>query len=336
MSHPCLSPSLKFRRKVDNSKNGTNTSKKRPRIAFDVVESMDASDYLSQVIQEAKGMADIFVADDTSDQHEGGVAKQKVDDNPRDQDLTTIPSSRNIHASIEGSAASLSYLLSKRVAITPPPSTRYLPNDVKEWTDLVLSSFERLRGYLDRAKAKGFGGKQSDRRPLPTMKDRSSWHIFCLGVDEARGNSGAYFADDYDEGTNSNDVEEVPPWRVNLPAKGYEPSASLLLQMDQVMVRRVLAHLCFYVNLGWAITSGTGRLGEWIYALLARLEKPIHRDDAAVLFGLLKNLTLARSKIDPNEIDQERSNLAKLNVLIVVVGIYFEQGGSLKIIMTDK
>eukprot|EP00536_Pseudo-nitzschia_multiseries_P013910 jgi/Psemu1/310371/fgenesh1_kg.629_\ len=173
------------------------------------------------------------------------------------------------------------------------------------------------------------------------MKDRLSWHVFCVGDDEASGNTGAYFGDDYDD-DNDNESgsggkekrdEEVPPWRNALPADGYEPNVRLLLQMDQVMIRRVLSHLTHYVHLGWCVTAGTGRRGEWIYALLSRLEKPIHRDDAAVLFGLLKDLTLARSKIDFSRGEKDRSNLSKLNVLIVLIGVYFEQGGSLNKIM---
>ena len=71
----------------------------------------------------------------------------------------------------------------------------------------------------------------------------------------------------------------------------------------------------------------------WIYDLLARLEKPIHRDDAAMLFGLLKALTRSRSKqIQPDE----KKNLAKLNVLILLIGVYFEQGGGIPGVMTVK
>ena len=62
----------------------------------------------------------------------------------------------------------------------------------------------------------------------------------------------------------------------------------LLCQMDQVMVRRVLSHYTHFVHVGEVCINK--QLSKWIYALLARLEKPIHRDDAAVLFSLLKDL----------------------------------------------
>jgi survival of motor neuron protein-interacting protein 1 len=356
MSHPCLSVSSTFRRKCDSSRNDgksplQNKAKKRTRIAFDGIESMDASDYLSEVVREAKGMPDIFVDDTVFSKPNDEVAKESGGGDSYGQDLTTTRSQSNCASSIDGSAASLSYLLSRRASMTPPPSIRHLPKteNVKEWTESVVSNFERLRGYLERSKTQGFGGKLSARKPLPTMKDRSSWHIFCVGMDEASGNSGAYFADEYGDGDNNNVVknkeernkdddktmEELQSWRTNLPADGYEPSVCLLLQMDQVMIRRILSHLIYYVNLGWSATSGTGRRAEWIYALLARVEKPVHRDDAAVLFGLLKNLTLARSKIDFSRAEKDACNLAKLNVLIVLVGVYFEQGSLNKIMSCE-
>ena len=352
MSHPCLSASPSFRRKSEDSRHdGKSPANKRSCIELDAIESMDASDYLSGVMREAKQMPDIFFADTntaadsnlnkkTAEQEDGAVSVR--------QDKTTTPVQRNRDC-IDGSAASLSYLLSKRASIIPPPSIQHLPNNenVKEWSESVLSIFLHLRGYLERSKAKGFGGKRTARKPLPTMKDRPSWHIFCVGLDEASGNSGSYFADDYGDAynnnvgkntvernkANDNKTEELPPWRTNLPVDGYEPSVCLLLQMDQVMIRRILSHLAYFVNLGWSVTSGSGRRAEWIYALLARLEKPVHRDDAAVLFGLLKNLTLARSKIDFSLSETKKINLAKLNVLIILVGVYFEQGGSLNKIM---
>ncbi len=336
MSHPCLSAPSTFRNNVNDSRDEKLPAKKKARIGFDAIESMDASAYLSGVMREAKAMPDIFIAG--ADTTEASTSNETFSDSP---DKMTLPLAQRNRTSIDGSVASLSYLLSKRSSIIPPPSIQHLPKleTANEWSESVVSNFERLRGYLERSKAKGFGGKQTARKPLPTMKDRPSWHIFCVGVDEARGNSGAYFADDYDTTTNTpadeknkdgDKTEDIPAWRKNLPEHGYEPSVCLLLQMDQVMIRRVLSHLAYYVNLGWSVTSG--RRAEWIYALLARLEKPVHRDDAAILFSLLKNLTMTRSKIDPSETN--RNNLAKLNVLIVIVGKYFEQAGSLHKIMT--
>jgi len=88
------------------------------------------------------------------------------------------------------------------------------------------------------------------------------------------------------------------------------------------MVRRILGHLTYYCE-----TSNASRLlprhAFWLYALMARLERPIHRDDAVSLYSLLKSLTSKRANIAATN----RNEIATFNVLIAVVGIYFEQGG---------
>ena len=349
MSQPCLATSNRRKRHEflnddEKSQQQNNTKKKKDGFDVDDIESMDANDYLIRVKLESKGIPDIVVA--TSNQSSNN---EKVD---TQNDTTSRESSvsQSYHVPIDGSAASVLYLLSRHASLTPPPSLQHLPLtiDVNEWTKSIILNFESLRGYLERCKAQGVGGKQTNRIPLPTMKDRASWHIFCVGIDEASGNTEGYYGEEYDrEGDNEQkqdkkieqyslleEEEQQPPWRINLPTDGYEPKVRLLLQMDQVMIRRVLSHLTHYVHLGWSIR--TGRRAEWIYALLARLEKPVHRDDAAVLFSLLKDLTLARSKIDLNRKDANRKDLAKLNALIVLIGVYFEQGGCSNRVMTYK
>jgi survival of motor neuron protein-interacting protein 1 len=312
-------------------------------ISFDD-ETMDASEYLSRVSQQAKNMPDIFTDKSTTNQSSTKNIKQT-------QDCKIVP--------IDGCAASISYML-KRSTLTPPPSVYHLPStdNIPEWTKTVISNFERLRYYLERCKEQGIGGKQTDRLPLPPMKDRPSWHIFCVGIDEANGNIDAYYGEEEEEEedddeckdnnnnnwnqqsntgcegekVNDTDTDDIPLWKRNLPDGGHPPNVRLLLQMDQVMIRRILSHLTHFVHLGWSV--GTGRRSEWIYALLARLEKPIHRDDASVLFGLLKDLTLVRSKINDFEDETSFACLAKLNVLITLVGLYFEQANGINAILT--
>jgi len=332
MSQPCLPTS---RRRKRHELSNSNEKSRKEQIGFDDIESMDANDYLISVRSQSKTIPDILVASKKP-------SNEKVETQSDTRSQKSSVTQCHI-VPIDGSAASVSYLLSRRASLTPPPSIHHLPPtiDVNEWTKSIILNFERLREYLQKCKVQGVGGKATKRIPLPTMKDRASWHVFCVGMDEASGNTDAYYGDEYDRdmdgdngvekfGTHDKEMEqyslvdEQPPWRKNLPTYGYEPSVRLLLQMDQVMIRRVLSHLAHYVHLGWSVS--TGRRVEWIYALLSRLEKPVHRDDAAVLFGLLKDLTLARSKISSSRIDNNRIYLAKLNVLIVLIGGYFEQG----------
>jgi len=182
----------------------------------------------------------------------------------------------------------------------------HIPTNCRGWVDTTLANFSELRSYLDSCSIP----LKIDRVPIPTMKDRSAWHVVCVGLDEARGNIGAYF-DDHDD----HEVDLKQEW------SKLEPTTQLLLQMDQVMIRRVFSHLVYYVQEGWPPSSLYR--AKWLYALLARLDRPIHREDAAYMYSLLKSLTQRRAQLAA----AERAELARVNTLIVIIGIYFEQGG---------
>jgi hypothetical protein len=253
------------------------------------------------------------------------------------------------------------------------------------------------------------------------MKDSSSWYIFCFGRDHHDDDSSsadgtiqnmihdtAMTTMTTTTSTNKNDsITATPPihddvpvrtttttttapplssWETNLPTTGHPPTVSLLLQMDQVMVRRVLEHFTNYIAqmiIMMMDTSGTTTtmttttttsssdtvqlnvlrqkihstyLYPWIYSLLARLQTPLHRDDAVTMYNLLKHLTVVRSRMVARDdapppttgaatvdsmhhlqgVGSDRTYLATLNVLIVIVGIYFEQGGNYANIMEVK
>jgi gem associated protein 2 len=300
---------------------------------FEDIETIDASEYLSRVVSQAKKLPEFFVARSHADDGDDGMTSNvaKRDD---------IPANHRHFVPIDGSAASLSYLLSGRASLTRPPTVEYLPQSPKEWTETTLSNFERLRIYLESCRENGVGGKLTERVAFPPMKDRAGWHLFCVGEEEATGNTDSYFGDDYDKPTNfksrqnqngpSDGETTVPEWRREIPAEGHPASVKVISQMDQVLVRQILTHLCHYVGQGWKLTA---QRTLWIYALLARLEKPVHRDEASTLFGLLKVLTMARSKLNLSV--EGRVELSRLNLLIVLVGVYFEQGASIAMSVLD-
>eukprot|EP00816_Leptocylindrus_hargravesii_P000869 CAMPEP_0196828512 /NCGR_PEP_ID=MMETSP1362-20130617/94718_1 /TAXON_ID=163516 /ORGANISM="Leptocylindrus danicus, Strain CCMP1856" /LENGTH=206 /DNA_ID=CAMNT_0042209193 /DNA_START=190 /DNA_END=810 /DNA_ORIENTATION=+ len=194
-----------------------------------------------------------------------------------------------------------------------------------------MADFSALRSYLDNCATRGVGSKDNERVPVPPMRDGVGWHEFCLGFDEAQGNIGGYFEDATskdDEGSSNieygqksptseknTSINNTPGWKLNLPERGNIPSVALLLQMDQVMTRRVLAHQIRWIEEDWNMTNARG---SWIYALLARLSKPLHREDAAMLRRLLKKLCRLRNAV-------EQDIVSVVNVLIVIVGRYFEQ-----------
>ena len=262
-----------------------------------------------------------------------------------------------------GISGSLAYLLSDRTGLPRPPSAAHLP--ASSWIGAALDDFSRLRLYLDACVEGQIGGKtqpgsgtgstcssstsRSSRMPVPPMRAREGWHVYCLGRDEAQG----YYQDDDDE-DDTNMVEDksgrrkVEAWRDDIPPAGHPPNTALLCQMDQVMVRRVLAHHVSYVCDGgdgggeevgcynhttYAMTANRAR---WLYGLLARLAKPLHRDDAAVLRRLLRECCVRRARIGVGMVadgtmgggggGSSTTLVSLLNTLIAIVGIYFEQG----------
>ena len=340
MSAPCLPfeshSNKKRRRNVDSkeviSKNVTLDAGNHNDDVDDVendnefedIATMDATEYLSRVVHQAKKLPEFFVASGT------------VTSSPKK--AAFIPDKYRQFVPIDGSAASLSYLFSSRASLTRPPSKEYVPHHPKEWTEASLANFEQLRLYLERCREQGVGGKLTERVAFPPMKDRAGWHLFCVGPEEADGNMKSYFGDDYGGvkvlGGNDDSKEEaisLPEWRRNIPAEGHSATVTVVSQMDQVLVRQVLSHLCHYVVQGWKLTA---QRTSWIYALLARLEKPVHRDDASTLFGLLKVLTRTRSTLNLSV--EGRIDLSRFNLLIIILGVYIEQGASIVMSVLDQ
>jgi gem associated protein 2 len=345
---------------------------------FGDIGDIDAAEYLRRVARESSRYP---IEWDCHSANIVGQKKHSADSYILQQQHTERCLERKANTPSIGSAASMQYLSSHHAAVLPPPSCHHLPGgsasstaakDIQDWVNVTMDNFVRLRAYLDQGHDIGIGGKDTARRPLPPMKDRSSWLIFCVGNQEAQGNINSYYDDDFEpnskcpssdkdsdiedsddngegvddrvdkeedafersdresgKATESNDASPGNDlWRTDLPPAGFPPTTTLLLQMDQVMIRRVLSHLTYYVCEGWSVTESCA---QWLYGLLARLERPVHRDDAVVLYALLKRLTLLRKQWQHPTGD--RALLARFNVLIVIVGIYFEQGGGYSNVM---
>ena len=78
----------------------------------------------------------------------------------------------------------------------------------------------------------------------------------------------------------------------HVPLNGYTPTISLLLQFDQVLTRHVFHHHVHFVC-EWKSPLTYNR-AAWIYALLARMEKPWHRQECSAVRRLLRECCLRR------------------------------------------
>mmetsp|Transcript_8575 Transcript_8575/g.10836 ORF Transcript_8575/g.10836 Transcript_8575/m.10836 type:complete len:392 (+) Transcript_8575:92-1267(+) len=348
---------------------------------------VDAATYLQSVSNQAKQMPFVFVASKEQQKEKEGE-DCKNDSNSIHIQQSMSPrgmNNENEEAMWQGSAMGIQYLLSDRLHVLPPPSKHHLPHilssnsniniTLDEYTQHVLFNFSNLRTYLNQCRASGLKEimmKKERKIVVPKSKDRFAWHVFCVGIDEARGNVGGYFhessSDENDDNDNDNDHDvhgkdcirnnenktpchdqtqfdnefQQKQWdKATVPPTGHDPTTSLLSQFDQIIVRRVLDHHTYYISQGYAITK---HRGTWIYALLARLEKPLHRDEAAVLSSLLRELCRVRNELKIENLMKSemmdgsgaRGILSILNSLIVIVGMYFEQCSSLESIMSIR
>lgn len=88
----------------------------------------------------------------------------------------------------------------------------------------------------------------------------------------------------------SDDADEIV-WTGNTDMK---PTTRLLLQFDQVMTQRVLVYQIDWLEQCSCLNS---HHAEWLYALLIRVEKPIHRDIEASIRQLYRRLCCLRYEL---------------------------------------
>ena len=144
----------------------------------------------------------------------------------------------------------------------------------------------------------------------------------------------------------------------NIPTQGYQPRTSLILQFDQVLTRTLFHHHVHYFC-KWKFRLSYNRC-IWIYSLLGNMEKPLHIDEVCGVRRVLRECCLRRWELKlPNEDSEDEDvkqsaidksctstsaseerdemmkakgscweQLALLNTLIAITGIYFEQGNA--------
>lgn len=350
------------------------------------LSAIDASAYLAWVNSQAGSLPSVFVAEKESDD---------INNDTSNNDNTAATTERK-EDPIDGSAATLQILLSKQMDIMPPPSNQHIPpvcnaatfhinshssaesaanepqnndtttnhNTCSNWVSTTISSFSKLRSYLetqDAIQKQNNIDTQSIRKvAVPKMKDRTGWHVFCLGREEAFGNQGGYFEEIDSENEESKDDEKnndknddcggnvveqgndaaeketnVLTYNPdNVPSDGHKPTSSLLLQIDQVLTR-VLFHHHVHFLCEWKFPL-THQRAAWIYALLARMDKPWHRDECCAVRKVLReccsrrwDLTLPQEGERSSEENERKwEQLALLNTLIAITGIYYEQGST--------
>lgn len=223
-------------------------------------------------------------------------------------------------------------------AIDPCPSAEFEPTI--EWESSLLYSFSELRSTLEKYST---NVKSRERLvTVPQLKDARSWMLFCLGevMDEALNEEDdpdhsnheeleevddGYEVDDEIDPDDNPDVVPVHEstgsvWSGPL---NVTPTTSLLLQFDQVMTQRLLGY-----HINWLSSRSLDNpRAQWIYALLARIEKPIHRDLECEIRQLYRRCCRLRVELwNSTQSNTNVEEIAQVNTLIVITGIYFGQG----------
>lgn len=187
-----------------------------------------------------------------------------------------------------------------------------------EWKRELLADFAELRQLIVRWEAIGppktevlRGGELPTvvaRTNVPRMSDEDGWGVFFFGKASA---SDSQEGSDGSENAGRRD--------------GTAPHLRLLLQFDQVLTRRLLEY-----HAGWldSVESLSRARAVWVYALLARLDKPVHAEVAATIRQLLRRCWQLRNELGAQWGDGDSARelrLKTLNVLITVTGEFFEQ-----------
>ncbi|ETI34436.1 hypothetical protein L914_18328 [Phytophthora nicotianae] len=167
-----------------------------------------------------------------------------------------------------------------------------------KWKRDLLADFAELRQLIARWEAIGAPKAETVRdgdtpieilrTKVPRMSDEKGWIGFFFGK----------------PGT---ELSATPP------------HLRLLLQFDQVLTRRLLDYHAAWLS--EEMTPLSRARAVWIYALLARLDKPVHASVAATIRQILRRCWTLRSELEaPPEIQ-----LKSLNILIVIAGDFFGQ-----------
>ncbi|TDH68940.1 hypothetical protein CCR75_000968 [Bremia lactucae] len=167
-----------------------------------------------------------------------------------------------------------------------------------EWKRNLLANFAELRQLIacweaigpPKAKTaiEGDVPLEIQRTKVPRMSDEEGWIHFFFGKEEVKHSATL-------------------------------PHLRLLLQFDQVLTRRLLDYHAAWLSDD--MTSLSRAQAVWIYALLARLDKPVQATVAATIQQILRSCWTLRSELE----SLSEVQLKLLNILIVIAGDFFGQ-----------
>ncbi|XP_014677054.1 PREDICTED: gem-associated protein 2-like isoform X2 [Priapulus caudatus] len=183
-----------------------------------------------------------------------------------------------------------------------PAPMGYAPS--LRWQQVQVAEFSHLRQKLLQFRISKDKGKITKRREeLPDAADEFGWYQLCFGHNQL-----------HLAGFKDIDMETSLRQPTN-------PLLSVMLALDQPTVDELL-----YNHINWFRESGFSHpQGQWLYALLACLEKPLNPESCHSLRILARLCSSLRATLDT----PSHPHLAALNLLLCLVARYFDQGDML-------
>jgi hypothetical protein len=233
---------------------------------------------------------------------------------------------------------SLDEKLKERKVAVPPMKDR------KNWIRFTLGEVEST---TNRAENNNITSNNQENDEEMLMKKRKLEIASNLGIElsnestpvsqSPQGRNDHNKSENYEDGEEEEDADENSVLSMELADEeeqeqdqqqqwqgeiNHSPTIPLLLQFDQVLAQRLLEHLIEWFSETHHLHV---KLLPWIYSLLARVEKPLHREIVGLIRELYRTCCNLRSSLDKNKNPNFERDLAQLNLLITITGYYFGQ-----------
>jgi hypothetical protein len=222
---------------------------------------------------------------------------------------------------------SLDEKLKERKVVVPPMKDR------KNWILFTLGEIDCATSSTENNPT--FNNQRNDEEKL--IKKRKLEIASNLGIELSNESTAVNKSENYEDGEEDDDdkdsvlnmeladeedegeQEQQQQWQGEI---NHSPTIPLLLQFDQVLAQRLLEHLIEWFSETRHLHA---KLLPWIYSLLARVEKPLHRETVGLIRELYRTCCNLRSSLDKNKNPNFERDLAQLNLLITITGYYFGQ-----------
>ncbi|GFQ64574.1 gem-associated protein 2 [Trichonephila clavata] len=184
------------------------------------------------------------------------------------------------------------------------------PNPDWQEEQLELFSNSKTTMFENRTNLK----EKFPRRDVPKINKFKEWCLYCLGSDKHRL---ICREDELEASVDTQTAEASKKPRMDDVCESNPPLLSVMLYMNQKRIAKLLSyHIDWLEELGFSHCQG-----EWLYALLVGLEKPLDPDTCAMLRTLAR--LCSRLRNDLTSTDHEF--LKPLNLILSIISEYFDQ-----------